>query len=305
MPYEPVPYWAKLPHPMTFKEATSVAVDSQDRVYVFNRGAWPLIVFDADGNFIETWGESEFDRPHGIYIDGDDNLFLADDEGQFVDKRTTAGDLQYRLGTRGEAAAWQQGDPFNRPTDIVVHPTNGDVYISDGYGNSRVHRYDSEGIHIQSWGEPGALDGQFSLPHNICLNGDTVLVADRENFRIQVFSLTGEFLGQKHMHRPIAIANGRPGDPNIYVAEAGPPPVQEGVRNLGRRVAVLDPDLNEIDEFGDAHGGLHPNQLLAPHGLATDSTGAVYVAEVSYTAYGSAQTPPREVVSLRKWAKTG
>ena len=121
-----------------------------------------------------------------------------------------------------------------------MHPTNGDVYISDGYGNSRVHRYDSEGIHIQSWGEPGALDGQFSLPHNICLNGDTIVVADRENFRLQVFSLTGEFLGQKHMHRPIAISNGRPGDPNIYVAEAGPPPVQEGVRNLGRRVAVLN-----------------------------------------------------------------
>ena len=305
MPYDPVPYWAKLPHPMNFKEATSVAVDSQDRVYVFNRGEWPLIIFDADGNFIESWGQGEFDRPHAIFIDPDDNLFLADDEGQFVDKRTPGGELIFRLGTRGKPADWQQGDPFNRPTDIVVHPENRDIYISDGYGNSRVHRYDAEGNHIQSWGTPGALDGQFSLPHNICLNGDTVVVADRENFRLQVFSLEGDFLGQKHMHRPIAISNGRPDDPNLYVAEAGPPPVQEGVRNLGRRVAVLDPDLNEIDEFGDAHGGQRPNQLLAPHGVATDSTGAVYVAEVSYTAFGSAQNPPREVVSLRKWARQG
>ena len=305
MPYEPVPYWAKLPHPMTFKEATSVAVDSQDRVYVFNRGEWPLMVFDSDGNFIESWGQGEFDRPHAVYIDSDDNLFLADDEGHFVDKRTTSGELIFRLGTRGEPAEWQQGEPFNRPTDIVVHPKNRDIYISDGYGNSRVHRYDAEGNHIQSWGAPGALDGQFSLPHNICLNGDTVVVADRENFRLQVFSLTGDYLGQKHMHRPIAISNGRQDDPNLYVAEAGPPPVQEGVRNLGRRVVVLDPDLNEIDEFGDAHGGQRPDQLLAPHGIATDSTGAVYVAEVSYTAYGSAQNPPREVVSLRKWALRG
>ena len=305
MPYKPVPYWAKLPHPMTFKEATSVAVDSQDRVYVFNRGPWPMIIFDSDGNFLDTWGEGEFDRPHGIFIDGYDNLYLADDDGHIVEKRKPSGALTYRLGTRGEPGEWQQGDPFNRPTDIVVHPRTGDVYISDGYGNSRVHRYNLDGNYIQSWGTPGALDGQFSLPHNICLNGDTVVVADRENFRLQVFSLTGEFLGQKHMHRPIAIANGRPGDNKIYVAEAGPPPVQEGVRNLGRRVVVLDSELNEIDEFGDAHGGEGSHQLLAPHGLAIDSTGAVYVAEVSYTAYGSAQNPPREVVSLRKWVPTG
>ena len=79
--YEPVPYWAKLPHPMFFKEATSVAVDSNDNVYVFNRGDHPLMIFDRDGNFLETWGAGEFVRPHGITIDADDNLYLADDDG--------------------------------------------------------------------------------------------------------------------------------------------------------------------------------------------------------------------------------
>lgn len=301
MPYQPVPYWAKLPHPMTFKEATSVAVDSHDRVYVFNRGDWPVIVFDADGNFIETWGAGEFDRPHGIFVDDDDNLFMADDEGQFVDKRTLSGELIFRLGERGKPAAWQKGDPFNRPTDIVVHPDSGDIFISDGYGNSRVHKYDADGNYIKSWGEPGALDGQFSLPHNICMLGrDKIVVADRENFRLQIFSLDGDYLGQKHSHRPIAVANGRDDDYRIYVAEAGPPPVQEGVRNLGRRVVVFDSDLNEVDALGGPLGGENHDQLLAPHGLAIDSTGAVYIAEVSYTAFGSNQNPPREVVSLRK-----
>ena len=103
MPYKPVPYWAKLPHPMCFKEATSVAVDSQDRVYVFNRGNWPVMIFDADGNFLETWGEGEFVRPHGIFIDGEDNLYMADDDGHFVDKRTASGELIFRLGEKGKA----------------------------------------------------------------------------------------------------------------------------------------------------------------------------------------------------------
>ena len=126
----------------------------------------------------------------------------------------------------------------------MVHPESGDIFITDGYGNSRVHKYDSNGNHIMSWGSPGALDGQFSLPHNICLlGGDKLVVADRENFRIQIFSLDGEYLGQKHMHRPIAASNGRAGDDRIYVAEAGAPAVQKGVRNLGNRVVVLDMDF--------------------------------------------------------------
>ncbi len=303
MPYKPVPYWAKLPHPMSFKEATSVAVDSEDRVYVFSRGNWPMMIFDSKGNFIETWGAGEFVRPHGIFIDGDDNLFLADDDAHIVEKRTKEGDLIFRLGTPGVPAAWQEGDPFNRPTDIVVHPPTGDIFITDGYGNSRVHRYSADGEHILSWGSPGALDGQFSLPHNICLLGDDkVIVADRENFRIQIFSLDGEYIGQKHMHRPIACANGRPGDDLIFVAEAGAPAVQAGVRNLGNCVVVLENDLNEVDRFGADLPGEGHDQFIASHGIATDSSGAVYIAEVSYTNTGSNLDPPREVVSLRKWA---
>ncbi len=302
MPYEPVPYWAKLPHPMSFKEATSVAVDSQDRVYVFNRGNWPMMIFDADGNFLETWGEGEFNRPHGIFIDADDNLYLADDDDHVVEKRTTSGEVIFRLGERGKPAAWQEGDPFNRPTDIVVHPESRDIFISDGYGNSRVHKYDAEGTYITSWGEPGWMDGQFSLPHNICMLGDDrVIVCDRENFRIQIFDLDGEFVGQKHMHRPIACGNSSTGDGLIFVAEAGAPEVQKGVKNLGNCVVVFDSDLNEVDRFGGDLPGEGHDQFIASHGIATDSTGAVYIAEVSYTNTGSKLNPPREVTSLRKW----
>jgi len=302
--YEPVPYWAKLPHPMFFKEATSVAVDSNDNVYVFNRGDHPVIVFDKKGNFLETWGAGEFVRPHGITIDADDNLYLADDDAHMVEKRTKEGKLIYRLGEKGKAAVWQEGDPFNRPTHVAIHPESGDLFISDGYGNSRVHKFDSVGKHITSWGSPGSLQGQFSLPHNIAMNGtDKITVADRENFRLQTFTTDGEFVKQIHSHRPIAITNGKGADTNLYVAEAGPPPVQEGVRRLGRRVVVMDREGNEVTRFGNELGGEGHDQFISPHGMSVDSEGSVYVAEVSYTAFGSQQDPVREVTSLRKWAR--
>ena len=154
--FEPEFGWAKLPHPMTFKEATAVAVDSKDNVYVFNRGMWPVMVFDPEGNLTTDWGKGEFDRAHGIRTDKDDNLYMADDLAHMVEKRTSDGKLIFRLGERGKPAAFQEGEPFNRPTDIAIHPDTGDLFITDGYGNSRVHRFDKDGKHILSWGEPGS-----------------------------------------------------------------------------------------------------------------------------------------------------
>ena len=97
--FEPIAYWAKLPMGVTFRgDATSVATDSDDNVYVFNRGTHPVAVFDSAGNFIEGWGQGEFDRPHGIAVDGDDNLYFVDDDGHFVQKRTREGQVIFTLG---------------------------------------------------------------------------------------------------------------------------------------------------------------------------------------------------------------
>lgn len=302
--YEPVFGWPAMPHPMAFKEATSVAVDSEDNVYVFNRGQWPLMIFDRAGNFCETWGAGEFDRPHGIHIDDEDNLWLIDDLGHFIQKRDRKGKVLMTLGERGKPAPWQGLKPFNRPTHVTVHPKTGDVFVSDGYGNSAVHRFNSKGKYLKSWGRPGSLDGEFSLPHNLSMLGDDrIVVCDRENFRLQVFTLDGEFVSQWHAHRPIAIFAGRGTDTNIYVGEAGAPPVQARVPRLGLRVNVLNRDGELITRFGSETGGEAPDQFLAPHGIAVDSEGSVYIAEVSYTAFGSLQTPPREVISLRKWKR--
>ena len=139
--------------------------------------------------------------------------------------------------------------------------------MSDGYGNSRVHRFEPDGGHVLSWGEPGSDPGQFSLPHHLTVLRDgRVVVCDRENFRLQVFDEEGTFIQQVHMHRPMSITAGMGADENIYVGEGGPPPVQEGVPRLGQRVVVLDPDFNEVLSFGNEIPGEGLDQFLAPTG---------------------------------------
>ena len=118
--FEPVNNWAKIPHPLKFIEATSVAVDSVNNVYVFNRGINPIMIFNKDGDFIDTWGEGKFTRPHSIFIDDEDFLYLVDDGGHCVYKMTSNGDLIFTLGIPGNPSPWQEGGMFNRPTDLAI-----------------------------------------------------------------------------------------------------------------------------------------------------------------------------------------
>ena len=176
--YEPVVGWPAVPHGIFLHEAASVGVDSQDRVYVFNRGQWPMIVFDKEGNFLDTWGADEFNRPHGVSFDANDNMYLADD-ANFVQKRTPDGEVLMTLGKRGVEKPRHTGEPFNSPTHVAIDPRNGDWFVSDGYRNSSVHRFDAVGKHIMSWGESGSGPGQFIAPHGITVDSEgSVYVAE-------------------------------------------------------------------------------------------------------------------------------
>ena len=129
--FAPVDMWAKIPMGVTFRgDATSIAVDSEDNVYVFNRGNYPIAVFDKDGDFIRGFGHGDFVRPHGIEIDLDDNIYLVDDDGHFIQKRNNDGEILFTLGEKGKPCKWQSGGMFNRPTDIAIHPINRDLFIS-------------------------------------------------------------------------------------------------------------------------------------------------------------------------------
>jgi DNA-binding beta-propeller fold protein YncE len=239
---------------------------------------------------------------HSIRVDHQDNVWLVDTVGNQVFKTDRKGNPLMTIGT-GIPAPRQSGEMFNRPTDIAIHPTSGDLFISDGYGNSRVHRLAPDGSHILSWGEPGADNGLFSLPHNIAiLDEGHVIVCDRENHRVQVFTIDGQYVRQWHVHKAVAVWVDREHQV-VYVAEQGPPPVQFGVRGLGHRVSIFDPHGNLLNRIGNPLPGEAPDQFLWPHSVAVDSQGSIYVADVSYVEVGSRQDPPREMISLHKWRR--
>jgi hypothetical protein len=307
MQYRPVENWGVLPDGMSFVEATSVAVAANDDVYVFNRGKHPVIVFDRTGRFKRTWGEGMFRRAHGITIGPDGTLWLTDDLHHTIRQFTPEGRCLLTIGDPDQPSTLQGGKPFNRPTHVAISPKTGDIFISDGYGNSRVHKYDPSGRHLVSWGEPGTDPGCFNLPHNIATDAaGLVYVADRENHRVQIFDANGRYLGQwNNLHRPCGLAaDARLGDV-FFVGELPTHlAVNKDVPNLGARVSILSLKGELLGRIGGRFAGEKPGEFVAPHGCAVDSRGDLYVAEVSWTAKGSQENPPREIRSLQKFARS-
>lgn len=311
--------WDKFPANGPDGEAVAVACDSRDRVYVFLRGPRPVQVFEADGAPIATWGQDVFLRPHGIFIAANDTIFCTDDHHQTVRAFSLQGELRLTLGERGKASdtgvngmdyrtIQRAGPPFNYPTNLAIAPS-GDLYVSDGYGNARVHRFSPDGRLIQSWGEPGSGPGQFHVPHGIAVDSaGTVYVADRENSRIQLFSPTGSHLADwTDVARPCQLFIARDG--MIYVAELGfragrwPgwPPVEPGA--IGGRVSIFDGGGKLLARWGGGPDPCAPGDFFAPHGIWVDSQNAVYVAEVAWAGGGKTGVVPGTCHSLQKFVR--
>ena len=301
--YEVAEEWAKLPAAWSLKEVAAVAVDPQDRVYVFSRGEHPVIVFDRDGSFLTSWGEGEFVRPHGVTMGPDNTIYLTDDGAHCVKKCTLDGKVLLTLGLPRKPAPFMSGEVFHQCTHTALDPATQDIYVSDGYGNARVHKFSPEGKLLFSWGEPGTDPGQFNLPHNIVTDNEGyVYVADRENHRVQVFDSQGKYQTQwSNLHRPCALFIDDTPEQYCYIGELGPGmPVNKDYPNLGPRISIVDREGKLLARLGDIKGGLSSGQFIAPHGLAVDSHGDIYVGEVSWTIYGRYQDPPKEVRSLQK-----
>ncbi len=260
-----------------------------------------MLVFDKDGTFLRTFGQGIFsDRSHGIHIGPDDAVYCTDDGTHTVTKFTPKGELLLTIGTPGQPSARWSGEPFCRPTQAAVSRRTGHIYVSDGYANARVHKFTPDGRLVKSWGEPGIDPGQFMVPHNIAIDDeDRLYVADREAHRVQVFDADGNFITMwNNIHRPCGLTVGPDG--NIYIGELNGVGLVQDCPGYGHRVSVYRPDGTLLARFGDPEEGEEPGRFIAPHGIAVDSRGDVYVGEVSFTIRGRHLEPPRELRSLSK-----
>jgi len=306
--YQAVDRWERIPSGYSHPDVAAVGVDSGGRVYLFCRGEHPVMVYERDGRFVRSWGEGVFTmRAHGITIAPDDTVWCVDDGDHTARRFTRDGELLQTLGTSGHpsdtgydgaavGSITRGAGPFNRPTNLAV-AANGDLYVTDGYGNARVHQFSARGELIRSWGGPGGGPGQFMLPHGIAIHRDgRIFVCDRENERIQIFSPDGEFLDQwTEVRRPTQIVFDVAG--RALVAELGWRAGMTSFR-LGKipshtpsRIAILDAsggplanvgDAGPVDETWGAADPCRAGNFCAAHDLALDPNGDLYVAEVTW-----------------------
>jgi DNA-binding beta-propeller fold protein YncE len=297
-----VPDWEQLPEEMAYADCADVAVDRNDRVYLLTRRPARVLVYNPDGTFVTEWGRGAFsERPHAITVGTDGIVYVVDEDDCTVKRFTSDGEPIDRIGMSGAAsdtgANWsipnfrlrtesviRSAPPFNHPTKLIESAT-GDLLVTDGYGNSRVHQFTHDGSLIRSWGSPGSERGEFRIPHSIAESPDgRILVADRENDRIQVFGAGGAFDDEwTDVQRPSSIVVDSAG--LVYITEMARSKGHYSFR-LGPAIREMTASLSIFDLSGrrlaQLSAELVPGELgafVGPHGLAIDSHGSVYVAE--------------------------
>lgn len=258
--YQMVDPWAQVPNgPAWGSGVTWVAVDAKQNVFVLRRRSPNVLVFDAAGKFLRSWGDGLFKWAHGLRVDRGGFIWATDGQDHLVYKFSPDGKILLTLGEKGVPG--NDGAHFNRPTDVAV-AVNGDVFVSDGYGNSRVAKFTAAGKFVKSWGTKGTGPSEFNLPHAIVIDQrGRVLVADRQNNRIQVFDQEGRFLDQwGNSGRPYGME--LTNDDKLYLADA-----ETG------NITVLDAKTGQQLEVLTGIG--------EPHGIAIDSSGNLFTAMVN------------------------
>jgi len=299
--YELVEGWGEPRPGWVWGQVGAVCVDSEDNVHIFTRAEHPYRVYDKSGKMIDSWGEQIFEDAHGMCITPDDTCYFVDREPQIVLKFDKQGKHRLSLGTRGvhsdtgyarparapgdpnlsggglpmQNGVKYPGPPFHHPTDVSISPT-GEIYVSDGYRNSRVHKYSPDGTLLASWGDVGHAEtlrgtkdgpGLFHTVHSVWEHDGRVYVADRESNRIQIFTPDGEFIDMwTGFGRPTKLYVD-PRENLMYVSE------------LEDSFAIVDLNGNLIGRHGSERSH-EPGKFWGPHGIWTDSEGSIYVAEV-------------------------
>ena len=317
--FDSVADFVKLPDGMNFGEVPGVSVDSKGNVYVFTRSnsasgpayaptAAQLLEFAPDGKFMREIGKGLYawSFAHSVRIDKDDNIWAIDKGSDMIVKFNQAGRIMWVFGRRKESAEsetkpWEHVDPplaaqdglFRQPTD-VAWDSNGNIYITDGYINSRVAKYDKNGDWVKSWGTKGTGPGQFNLPHAIAIDrNNNIYVGDRTNRRIQVFDTDGKFQRMFSIDIPPvpgthAVNGATPtgerlkaviGQPNSLCIPPNANVMFVGESTFPGRIFKISLDGKVLGVIGKS--GRNLKQYSGAHALACPTETEIYAAETS------------------------
>lgn len=279
--YERDDNWPKPSKYRSFGFPSSAAVNESGEIFVISRGTeHPVTIWDKAGNFLHSWGAGEFSpQPHGITIAANGNVWIVDRDYHVASEYTPEGRRVRSLGTKFQPSPTWHGRfiksvPFNMPTNLAI-AANGDIFVSDGYGNHRVHKFNAAGELLLSWGRQGTGPGEFALVHNIWIDKfNRVLVNDDENHRIQLFTVDGEFIEQWEMTNPSGLYLR---DDIVYVAQLGP--YEDASKGPGwGAISLWDLQGNKLSEWVGWEGE-DRRMLVGPHDLGVDQEGSLYVCE--------------------------
>ena len=251
--------WAQVPADLPWNSSTTnIAPDGKGNVVVFVRAMPFFRAFTREGKFVKSWGDANlFTEPHSLLYDREGFLWTTDSNAHVVYKFDAGGKVLLTLGKKGMAGDNASQELFNRPNAVAI-ATNGDIYVSDGYNNSRVVHFNKEGKFIRIiGGTKGAEPGQLQLPHGVVVDSQgRILVADSDNKRIAVFNKDAKFVE----NWPFASRGGMviTSDDTLYVSD-----VNAGSISLVKNGKLVD----TIPGLG------------RPHGIALDSDGTIYASD--------------------------
>jgi hypothetical protein len=285
--YEAIHDWGELPSTIKYGNTHGVCEDAQGRIHIKHTvGAGSecedaMVVFDADGKFVRSWGKEFKGGAHGLHINregGEEVLYLADPARHLMTKTTLDGKEIFTLKFPEESGLYNDANEYH-PTNVATAP-NGDFYVADGYGKSWIHQYNAKGEYIRAFGGPGKERGQTLCSHGLMVDTrgsePVLVVADRSNRRLQYFTLAGKHLRfiKDEMRAPCHFHQ------------------REGVLvvpDLESRVTLLDRDNKLIVHLGDGghyqgirdkpRSAFTPGKFVAPHSAYFDHQGNIFVVE--------------------------